>query len=1235
MKQLITVAFSLFILIQFSFAQPVTADCSGFSATYTTKESRCASTGSITITPSGGSGNYSYKVLSPVSLPITSTSTITGLAPGTYTVQVKDMESGCTIVKDNLVVAGSYSDPRFQLQKTDLTCIGSQDGSIAAFDLQNGRNPFTYRIISPSPASVGVTSTTGTFNSLPAGDYYIQLLDSCGGIQTRTVAIQDYNWSITSNTVTSVNCNTVYISLLLTDNRGNTNQASTEFNGFRYGVVNSPGDTTWNTTAAFNYTRTPIRSINIVVKDRCGIVKSVTWKRAMPSLDANVTTSNSGCSTFDVKVTNPLNFSATTIAYLKQGSTVVQSNTSGEFTNVPYGNYCIEVRDNCYDTLISRCFTQTRPVPSVNASVDTFNLQCSTFNVRIGGQTNLFNVTYNLYNSANTLVGTNATGTFASLPYGSYRMRIVSTAPCYDTTIIRDFVVNKPKPVVAAPTLTNVNCTNYTAAITSAQYLYNPTYCLYQNNTLISCSPNGNFPGLAYETRYCIRIRSQAPCYDTTIEYCFTRARPLPAVANPTYSNRTCSTVTVKIPSIANIPDPRYCLYTPGNTLISCNNTGQFDNVPYGNYYITVVTTNTTTDCPTSTVTRNVSVSRTLPTVGATINISNKNCYTFSAAFTSSNFITPKFELYNSANDLVSTSTSSSPTFNNLPYGTYKAVITSSCSDTIIRTFTESPAPTAFLLQAIESCTLGSTDVKVSFTTGQFPYTVRVLNPLNTTIASQSVTNTTPYTFTGLPALPAGMQYRVAVSSACGKNDTLAVTPKNSKFNRTILVQSKCPSASNGNGSGDINVELSSNIGLNTPKIIKRNTSTVSIFPTLTLPLGANLTRYSFLELQPATYILEYDVSACSKKVYDTVTVAAYKFPDLKNSAAYQCDNNNFSVSAVAAGGVSPFSYEVIGSNPSGIASMLQSSSVFDILTNTPYSLVRMRAIDACGNGTLNDVSVLPLGQLTIRIDNVDCYSNAVKLSVDTVPNATYTWYHKQKVNSTDSTLVTTNQVYSIPYLLPGDTGTYVCKTSVNNGCLQRLSYFNLKGDCSILLPVKMTSFTGKLSGNDVLLNWKVEQEDKVREYRVERSIGNAGFEYIGSVRATNAPGAHQYNYTDANAPGGKLSYRLKVVSEDGRQSYSKVVELTHDAVFITAAPNPVTQELSISISTKSDAAYKISLYNLSGQVVHQQTTSRIRSGLFRITRTQKMPAGFYLIKIENLEGGEIFTQKLIFANDR
>jgi hypothetical protein len=413
------------------------------------------------------------------------------------------------------------------------------------------------------------------------------------------------------------------------------------------------------------------------------------------------------------------------------------------------------------------------------------------------------------------------------------------------------------------------------------------------------------------------------------------------------------------------------------------------------------------------------------------------------------------------------------------------------------------------------------------------------------------------------------------------------------------------------------------------PQIIKKNGSATSILPSLTTNLTATSRKYEFLELSPSTYILEYNITSCSRKAYDTITVLPYTYPDLKNSAAYQCDNNNFSVSAVADGGVSPFNYEIIGSNPIGIVPSVQTNSVFDILTGASYSLVRMRAVDACGNGTLNDVSVLPLGQLTISVDNVDCYSNNLSLKVDTVPNATYTWYLKK--NATDSTLVATNQSYNIPYLLPTDTGMYVCKTSVNNGCLMRLSYFHLKGDCSILLPVRISGFTGRLSGNDVLLNWNVSQEERIKEYQVERSTGSGSFERIGIVSATNDPSLNHYSFTDVNAPGGRLKYRLKIISQDNNHTYSSTIDIIHNGVFITAAPNPVKQVLNISISAKTDAAYDIKLYNLNGQIIHQQITNRIRSGTFSIQRNGKMPAGIYIVKIMNLDTGELFTQKLVY----
>lgn len=434
-----------------------------------------------------------------------------------------------------------------------------------------------------------------------------------------------------------------------------------------------------------------------------------------------------------------------------------------------------------------------------------------------------------------------------------------------------------------------------------------------------------------------------------------------------------------------------------------------------------------------------------------------------------------------------------------------------------------------------------------------------------------------------------------------------------------------------GNGSGSINIELNSNIGLYAPRIIFKNGASTSINPGVTTSLDANSARYEFMELTPATYVIEYNISSCSKKIYDTLSVAPYSFPDLKNSAAYQCDNNNFSVSAVADGGVSPFNYEIIGSNPSGpsITTPVQNNSVFDIVTNSSYSLVRMRAVDACGNGTLNDVSVLPLGQLTITSDNVDCYSNSLTLMVDTIPNASYTWYLKRSEG--DSTVIANNQSYHIPYLLPTDTGVYICKTSVNNGCLMRLSYYHLKGDCSILLPVKILSFTGKPEGRDVALNWIVGEEQGMREHQIERSSGSGSFEPVGSVPATNDPARNRYSFTDKNVPAGRLRYRLRSVSQDYRITYSPVVEIIQEGISITAMPNPVKQELTISISGKSEARYDITLYNLNGQALQKQSTGSIRSGQFRLQRLPAIHSGIYLLKIVNLETGNLFTQKLIY----
>lgn len=162
--------------LSFSYSQT----CSGLTATITTKESRCMATGSITIQPTGGSGNYNYQVTGNSTSILTSASTVTGLAAGTYSVVVKDIEAGCTVSYNNVVIHGSYTEPRFNLVKTDLDCINSNNGTISVTGLSGGRSPFVYTIISPSPSQVGVSNATGSFSNLVAGEYVIQMKDSCG-----------------------------------------------------------------------------------------------------------------------------------------------------------------------------------------------------------------------------------------------------------------------------------------------------------------------------------------------------------------------------------------------------------------------------------------------------------------------------------------------------------------------------------------------------------------------------------------------------------------------------------------------------------------------------------------------------------------------------------------------------------------------------------------------------------------------------------------------------------------------------------------------------------------------------------------------------------------------------------------------------------------------------------------------------------------------------------------------
>jgi Secretion system C-terminal sorting domain len=1293
-------------IITESFAQT----CPGLTVTYTATESRCMATGTLQINAAGGSGTYNYKASGPSATAFTSSSLITGLQPGTYTITVKDIIANCTLDVNNVVITGSYSDPRFAVTSSDVTCNNGNDGTISIASLQYGRSPFVYTIVAPSPSAVGTTNTTGTFTGLTPGMYSVELRDSCGGVQTRSIGVQNYSWSITSSSVTLSSC-TMYNALLgLTDSKGNTNAAGSAFNGFTYGIVNTVGDTTWTASRSFNFDLLQRRIVTLVAKDRCGMVQALNWTNtAVPSVFANATISSTVCSGFNAAISGQQNLTNPTYSLVDNFGNPVPgqpANSTGVFTNIPYGSYCVRITNTCYDTVITRCFSQAQAVPNVTGAVAISAYTCTTVTATVTGQSNLTNPIYRLFNTSGTQIGPdNSTGVFTNVPYGTYTIQVIDgctgavftipvnavkrtrsvaanatvsgntcttfnasisgqtnltnpqyclvdnfgnavpgfpcnttgvfnnipygqyciniTDGCGDTTIQRCVNVTRPVPTIGSNVVSNRTCSGFTITVTGGTNLFSgAVYCLVDNfgNPIpaIPCNTTGVFTNIPYGT-YCVQMT--ANCSGTLLTNCVTTAAPVPSVGPASITNTTCAGFRVTVTNQQNLTTPSFCLFDNLNNQIgSCNSSGIFDVTGFGTYHIV-----TTDGCTGTQLTTNFTVVKPIASVGAAVNFSNQACSTFTADIVGeTNLTNPAYYLKNSLGVVIANNATG--TFNNIAYGSYCIDIVSSCADTTIqRCFTVAANPIITNVTAAPSCTLSTSDITVQITTGFGPFTIDVYDDLNnlvrtTTTASNNVV------LTGLPTVVIGQTFRVVVSSSCAAPATQFVTAQRSVFNRTPTVLPKCPSGTWAAGSSDLQVIATSNLAPVNMSITKKNAVATTIN-------YANRTGNTFLftDLEPATYIITYNLGSCVQTVNDTIVVGPYQYPNLSQSAAYQCDNNSFSVGASVNGGVSPFSYEVIGNSPSipSIVSPKQASPVFTVSNGIKYTLVRLRATDACGNATLNDVSILPLANTIVRATS-DCYYNDITLTTDTVPNASYTWY--KMTSATDSVLVGSTIGFNIPYMMPADTGMYVARMSVNSGCLTKLSYFHLTGNCGGLLPVKVVLMGKAVKEKTNQLTWTAKDEQTAKKYTIERSNKKDGyFEAIATLDSKQAPSS-TYLFTDNSPLSEGNFYRIKIETAANKVIYSNVIVINSiNDGSITAYPNPVKDLLNINIRAEQNQNYRLTLYNNAGQVIYTTTQNNIQNGTIQYRRDARTRAGLYFLQVNNLTTGKNDTYKLIF----
>jgi hypothetical protein len=721
---------SLFLLILVvGFIDVKAQTCPGgtLAATITTKESRCTATGIINVVATGGLApiNYQYAVTAgPVTTPFTSSPSLSGFPPGTYTVTVKDATRNCTIVIPNVIVAGSYVAPAPLYSSNAITCMNGKNGTISLASITGGNDPFTFTFITPTPAPyLGQSNNTGSFTGLAAGTYRIQMSDSCGALQTRDMAVGSYSWSISSTAVTKPTCQNIRVTVNLNNSNGQV-LPNAVYTGYQYGIVNAPSDTTWFTTNVFNFPIGLKRSATIVVKDLCGNTLKTVWTDPKPAIAAAITKSNLACNTFTATVTGQTNITAANTTYCLYDAANVTPigacQASPIFNNLAYGSYSIRTIDACYDTTIVRSVIQAKLKPLVAATL-TYTGTCGIYSAQVTGQTNMFTTNaalfpkYCLYDASNVLIVCNLTGLFPNLAFGSnYKVTVQNDPACYDTLITRNFVRAKLKPSVAASITQSVSNCVFTASISGQTNITNPQYTLCTNpgNVVVATNTTGSFTNIS-GGNYCIKIKNDVACYDTTITRCFSLINQKPALSNTvSTSNKNCTTFTATVSGQANLTLPQYSIYTnPGNVQVGATNTtGIFNAVPYGNYCIKMVNSPT---CYDTTIVR-CFIENTLPIEDITLK-SKETCAGLGRTNIEVTNVTGTapytIKLYGPSGNLISTiSTSLSPyTFSNLPGSVrYSVASTDACGSKDSTTIVSKQYTVTRVISKIATCPSGT-----------------------------------------------------------------------------------------------------------------------------------------------------------------------------------------------------------------------------------------------------------------------------------------------------------------------------------------------------------------------------------------------------------------------------------------------------------------------------------------------------------------------------------------------
>lgn len=174
----------------------------------------------------------------------------------------------------------------------------------------------------------------------------------------------------------------------------------------------------------------------------------------------------------------------------------------------------------------------------------------------------------------------------------------------------------------------------------------------------------------------------------------------------------------------------------------------------------------------------------------------------------------------------------------------------------------------------------------------------------------------------------------------------------------------------------------------------------------------------------------------------------------------------------------------------------------------------------------------------------------------------------------------------------------------------------SLDGTVESTLPVKLTSFTGKASGNSIRLNWSTASENNNAYFEVLRIKEGKEPLVLGKVLGQgNASIAKTYSFTDNSPEHGTNYYQLRQTDHNGSFELSQVIDV--NATLLKSAFGAFFKGdiLNVLYEAEKAGTLKLKLFDIAGHHIYEKPV-RIQVGENELQVPLTLNNGVYVISL-------------------